>query len=86
MELCVSTLPDSRPHCVIYKDRNYAKYLYSERVIFFGLLYTLRYQQMNAHFINIYQVNLSDTDIVIYVRSPDLILSFIILCLCNSAW
>ena len=79
MELCVSTLADGRPHWVIYEDRNYAKYLFSERVIFSGLSYTVRYQQMNVYFINIYQVNLCDTGIVIYVRSPDLILSFIIL-------
>ena len=54
--------------------------------MFSGMSYTVRYQQINAYFINVRQVNLCDTDIVIYVRSPDLILSFIILRLCNSAW
>ena len=76
MELCFSTQPDSRPHCVIYEDRNYAKYLFSERVIFSGLSYTVRYQQMNVCFIHIYQVYVYSTDIVIYVRNPDLIFRF----------
>ena len=76
MEMCFSMQPDSRPHCVIYEDRNYAKYLFSERGMFSGLSYTVRYQQINVCFIHIYQVNLCGIDIVIYVRSPDLIFSF----------
>jgi len=76
MELCFSAQPESRPQYVIYEDRNYAKYLFSERVMFSGLSYTVRYQQMSVCFIHIYQVNLCGIGIVIYVRSLDLIFSF----------
>jgi hypothetical protein len=52
--------------------------------MFSGLSHTVRYQQMNVCFIHIYQVNVCGIDIVIYVRSPDLIFSFLLLCLCNE--